>query len=421
MSEQYAFAIGFDRESEETGERPDDSWMQLLSRVSSAVAEAGLPPIESERWDEFGQGRVFWGSQAECDAVREVLLRFDLYIEEDRNLDPGYYSTADNTYYVDPVGQIYKICGGSIDVSIQLDMVSAIPLDAYRVKSIDPALDEQVQARLSSRAVADSEAESQPEPALESSASAFPEKTLAESTGTSEALENLQKQVEAQVNHISGLELQLRTALTQVDDFRNREAAKVERSTHESLQHQYEQQAQRVEALEAQLRQAEEQTRTLQEQAQQRSAQRDDRESAIAAAQQEAQKWQAQAEQAIDPAVHDAVQQKSAAQASQIQELQRVIQRLEQQLQETTANQSAQKISAGRYEAIEEDLNDKTALIADLRRTIQQQERDLREWQTVAEAKVDWAEHQALQAELRRLQARPKRGLFARLFGWLWR
>jgi hypothetical protein len=37
----------------------------------------------------------------------------------------------------------------------------------------------------------------------------------------------------------------------------------------------------------------------------------------------------------------------------------------------------------------------------------------------VAEAKVDWAEYQAVQSELQLLKAKQKRGLFSRLFGWL--
>jgi hypothetical protein len=434
MSEQYAFAIGFDREPEETSERPnDDDWAHLLEAVSTAISEARLPSIDSERWDEFGQGRVFWGTLAECASVRAILLRFELYVEEDRNLDPGYYATVDHTYCVDPVGQIYVVPGNGVDPHRPLETTNSIPLDAYRAKAIDPELDAQVQAKLQAMTNAAPRIESAPAPLTSASSpqvstsddTTVPaEETLLAPTIELEAYDARQRQLEQQTAEILALEQQLRTALTQVDNLSQEGVTKVDRSVHEPLRLQCEQQAQQLEELQSQLDNATAQVEAARAQMEGQFARINGLEQAIVQAQAQAREWQARAEQAIDSAIdpeaYETVQQKSSAQTTQILELQRFVQRLEQQLQDATA-QSAGKVNLSKYESLEQESKDKSALIADLRHTLQQQERDLREWQTVAEAKVDWAEHQELQAELQRLQARQKRGLFSRLFGWLWR
>jgi hypothetical protein len=139
MSEQYAFAIGFDVESDEADQLPDDHWKGLYEQIGRAIRESGLPSIDSERWDEFGQGRIFWGTKAECEAARRVLESFDVYVEEARNLDPGYYATPSHTYYVGDTGLIFLLPSDLDAAPLQpLETVDSIPLDSYRLKVVDP-------------------------------------------------------------------------------------------------------------------------------------------------------------------------------------------------------------------------------------------------------------------------------------------
>ena len=539
MSEQYAFAIGFDREPEETDDRPDDNWMRVLEQVSAAIVQANLSPIDSARWDEFGQGYVFWGTESDCTAVRQALSPFDLYIEEDRNLDQGYYATADHLYYVDLEGQIYKISDQSAHSNEPFEKICSIPLDAYRSRKVDPDLDAHVQAQIQAQTKIQAQshqakgiaqtsdfpaesisAESIEAPLIETSAaemslsnasdpqvatsseskvagleraengvaenSTLEAPLVDENPANSQAIEAATagsdtapsktevvsktvtlatyvqqlRQLKQKTSQISELELRLRTALVQVEALKGQLASQPQ-TLSQNPSTQPAPQIQALEELRAQLYDSSEQNRLLQEQSErqtarmteleqalsaaqahieEKSAQIAELEQAIASAQEQLQIIQAQDEQkygqigeleqavaalrqASVPTVtaedHERVQQKSAAQEAQVLELYRQIQRLELRLQDVSS-QSDQKVGLSKYQALEEDARDKASMIAELRHTLQQQERDLREWQTVAEAKVDWAEHHQLQEELRRLQSRKKRGLFSRLFGWLW-
>jgi hypothetical protein len=457
MSEQYAFAIGFDRELEESGEGLDEGWTDLLDEVAPAIIAAGLPPIDSERWDEFGQGRVFWGTNAECESVRRVLSQFDLYIEEDRNLDPGYYATVDHTYYVDTEGEIYvlsdlRTADHNPALPYALETICSIPLDAYRLKGIDLEVDAQVQSILRESAPRSETVETSSSEALFSedlpltdpvTDPAFEDPVLEDPVLEEAVLEDpfslldsvsqsqpvsmvpadihyeLQMQSAQQAAQIVELEHRLRLILVQVDELQNAASTHIEPGVHERLKLQCDQQTQRIGVLQTQLQNTVEQFAAVQQQLDQQSAHIVEIEQALAQAQLQAREWELKAEQAVSPEVYEKVQQQCAAQDAQIYEMQQFIQRIEQQLKDMTA-QSEQKVDASRYEALEQDATDKATLIQELRRTLQQQERDLKEWQTVAEAKVDWSEHQALREELERLQFRKKRGLLSRLFGWLW-
>jgi hypothetical protein len=459
MSEQYAFAIGFDRElelSEGLDQSLDEGWTHLLREVAAAIGAAGLPTLYSERWDEFGQGRVFWGTKAECELVRQVLSQFDLYIEEDRNLDTGYYATAHHTYYVNAEGEIYVLLDWSTTehnfiLQGSLEKIHSIPLDAYRLRKIDPGMDEQVQALLRGTAsqpeiVADvpsetffSEDELFTDPVSEGSilenlvSEDLAAKNLnlddrsADSVGQSPSVPTVSADVYAELQaksaqqaaQIMELEHRLRTVLVQVDHLQNAASTQIDLNVHERLKLQCDQQAQRIEALQTQLQNAAEQFAMLQQQVAQQSNHVLEMEQALAQAQFQVHRWESEAEQAVNPEVYEKAQQQTLAQAAQIHDLQQFIQRLEQQLKDATA-QAEQKIDSSKYEALEQDAAHKSAMIKELRRTLQQQERDVREWQTVAEAKVDWTEHQALREELQRLQSRKKRGFIARLFDWIW-
>jgi hypothetical protein len=454
MSEQYAFAIGFDRELEESGDGLDEGWANRLDEVANAMITAGLPAIDSDRWDEFGQGRVFWGTKAECESVRQVLSQFDLYTEEDRNLDSGYYATAHHTYYVDAEGEIYVLPDWSTAdpnsehrlTSISLENICAIPLDAYRLKTIDRELDAQVQAILRGAA-------SQPEiiessfsdplfaeeislmdPAIEDPVSdnlalqtLTPENSLPKTVLQSPPIPMVPADVHAELQATSAqqgaqimeLEHRLRAVLIQVDQLHSAALTQVDPKVHERLKLQCDQQTQRIEALQTQVQSTADQFATLQQQAAHQANRVLELEQAIAQAQAQVHRLESEAEQAINPEVYNHAQQQTSAQTAQIQELQLFVQRLEQQLRDVTT-QAEQKVDVSKYDALEQDVADKAAVIKELRRNLQQQERDVREWQTVAEAKVDWSEHQALREELQRLQTRKKRGLFARLFDWIW-
>lgn len=454
MSEQYAFAIGFDRELEESGDGLDEGWANRLKEVATAIVAAGLPAIDSERWDEFGQGRVFWGTKAECESVRQVLSQFDLYTEEDRNLNPGYYATAHHTYYVDDEGEIYILPDWSTAehnaehslISSSLEKTCAIPLDAYRLKTIDREMDAQVQALLRGEASRSESIDSSFSDPLFAEGRSLTDLVLEDPVLEDLAVQTLTREnplpnpvlqslpipmipadVHAELQATSAqqgaqimeLEHRLRTVLIQLDQLQSAALTQVDPKAHERLKLQYDQQTHRVEALQTQVQSTADQFAALQQQVAQQSNHVLELEQAIAQAQSQAHRLELEAEQAISPEVHNKIQQQTLAQSAQIQELQQFVQRLEQQLKDVTA-QAEQKVDASKYDALEQDVADKSAMIKELRRNLQQQERDVREWQTVAEAKVDWSEHQALREELQRLQTRKKRGLFARLFDWIW-
>ncbi|MGB8702855.1 MAG: hypothetical protein WCD18_25850, partial [Thermosynechococcaceae cyanobacterium] len=190
---------------------------------------------------------------------------------------------------------------------------------------------------------------------------------------------------------------------------------------HIALQTTVSQQTHQIEALQTQLQQAQatvvasaplaDANVTLQQQVARQNAR-------IVELEQQVAQLHNQVVQAIDPQVHAALKQQVDTQTVQLQDMQNLTSQLEQQLQQASIS-AAQKVDVARYEAMEQEMADKAALVNEYRRTIQQLEREVQDWQTVAESKVDWTEYQALQNELQHLQARYKRGIASRLFGWL--
>jgi hypothetical protein len=358
MSEQYAFAIGFDVESDEADQLPDDHWKGLYEQIGKAIRESGLPSIESERWDEFGQGRIFWGTTTECEAVRRILEPFDVYVEEARNLDPGYYTTPNDTYYVSDTGLIHLLPSDLNTAPLPvLEIVDSIPLDSYRMKVVDPEFHAKCQALLG----------------VETNL-AFEGDSISEE----------ETKIDPQVHEALQAELaQLTTQLSAVTA-----RSSIERQDYETLQQTLSQQNLRETALELKLKEVESQLH----------------------------QWKQQAEAAIQPEAYASLQQQLDDKTTQIQDLQTFTKSLQEQLHEATALVS-QKIDPSRYKALEQDVADKATLIADLRRTVQQLEREAKEWQTVANAKVERSQHQALEEELQQLKLRQSKGLFSRLFG----
>jgi hypothetical protein len=360
MSEQYAFAIGFDDvESDEAEKLPEVHWIALYEQVAIAIQGAGLPPLDSERWDEFGQGRIFWGTKAECDAVKLVLDNFRLYIEEACNLETGYYATPNHTYFVSDAGTIYILPSDFATAQGQpLETTDAIPLDSYRFKVVDPDVDLQWK-KLFNAALNEAADLSVP--------------SMVETSAAKEDIFELHQQIATLSAELEPLKVEVVT--------------KVEPEVYATLEKQYTQQTNRITELESQQIFLEAQVVELQ---------------TLVSTQ-------------IDPQIHADLQQQFSSQTSQIQDLQQRLKHLDQQFRETSVL-SAQKVDPSRYNALEQDVKDKTTLINDLKRTVQQLERDLGEWQTVAEAKVEWSEYQALQDELKQYKMRRKKGLLGRLF-----
>jgi hypothetical protein len=448
MSEQYAFAIGFDVESmqDQTMEGSDLDWTHQTrpnwEEVAAAITAAGLPPITSERWDEFGLGRIFWGTKAECDAIHQVLSQFDLYIEEARNLDTGYYATANATYYVDDNGNIYSLpTDGQILNPSAIESTLSIPLDAYRLKVVDPSLDAQMQSFLSAGTIPPlMPMIGVPEiaPVVSSDLDVVAIQEPPEDYAT------LQAQFKRQSDHIQVLEQQVTAFEDQVAALQAASAAKVDPAAHTALQQEHTalqaeltQTVEQMQALQAQVQElsaaskvedpdAVRQSELLHEELAQQTTRIADLEAQLTQANAQTADWQQQLERAIDPDVHQQLQQQLQEQLHQNQSLQGLVQQLEQTVPRTDeAIQQRDEAIQQRDEAIQQqsalqqELTDNTSHVTELQKTVHQLEHDLNEWQTVAEAKVDWAEYQAVQSELQLLKAKQQRGLFSRLFGWL--
>jgi hypothetical protein len=421
---QYAFAIGFDFESSfDTEEDPSGSEaiaIQIES-VNAAIQGAGLPAIDSDRWDEFGQGRIFWGTKPECDAVKLALSQFPLFVQEERNLEVGYYATPTHTYYADEAGNLYQLLTpADSENDNRLELTPSIPLDAYRLKAIDPNLQALVERSLPNTTLPEPSSVPQsvespipaeihePQSSVPVSSADAEIAALQAQVGslTSEietlqttaatqgilALEavSLQSQVAQQAAYIHELERQVTVFEDQIAFLQSAVAAKIDPQLHANVEAQLAQQTQHIQQIEARLVQAENQVKES----------------------------QVKTEQGVDSQVYAQLQQQFNAKVTQTQELQQRIQRLEQQVQDAVAI-AAKKIEPAKYQTLEQSVTDITAQAESFRRTIQQLQRDLSEWQTVAEAKVEWSEYEALQQELRQLQAKQKRSLFSRLFGWL--
>jgi phage shock protein A len=426
---QYAFAIGFDFESSLNAVEDPPGSEEIaaqLESISATIQGAGLPALNSDRWDEFGQGRIFWGTKSECDAIKLVLSQFPLFVQEERNLESGYYATSTQTYYADEAGNLYQlITPADSENGNRLELILSIPLDAYRLKVIDPNLQAAVERSLST-ALPEQDvglAQEMPPPSVEPPIPAEMTEQAGLPISADQAIAALQAQVSSliseneilqtaaaaqkslvletvsfqsevaqQAAQIYELERQVTAFEDQIAFLQGAAAAKIDPQLHADVQAQLAQQIQQIQQTEARLAQAETQVK----------------------------EWQSRAEQGTASQVEALLQQLNAK-ATQTQELQQRIQRLEQQLQDAVAI-AAQKIEPSKYQALEQSMTDITAQAEGFRRTIQQLQRDLNEWQTVADSKVEWSEYQTLQEELRQLQVKQqKRGLFSRLFGWLFR
>ncbi len=420
MSEQYAFAIGFDVESDEADQLADDQWNNLYEQIGRAIHESGLPSIDSERWDEFGQGRIFWGTKTECEAVRQVLERFDVYVEEARNLDPGYYTTPSHTYYVSDTGLISLLPSDLNAVPSQsLETVDSIPLDSYRLKVVDPEFHTKCQALLRIESISDFSGdriesdESDESAALQDHVATLsvgePDQANHSTPVTPEVYSALEDRHAQQTARVTDLEAQVAHLQHEAD-------AKIDPQVHEVLQTELAQLTVQVSTLTARSDIERRDYETLQQTLSQQNLRETALELRLKEAETQIDQWKQQAEAAIQPETYASLQRQLEEQTAQIQDLQTFTKSLQQQLQEAT-DLASNRIDPSRYEAIEQDVADKAKLVENLRRMVQLLERETNEWQTVANAKVEWSQHKALQEELQQLKMRQRKGLFARLFG----
>lgn len=447
ISAQYAFAIGFDFESsgDELGRQPTET--ATLEAVSTAIRSAGLPEVSSDRWDEFGQGRIFWGTKAECDAVQQVLSQFTLFLQEERNLEAGFYATPESTYYVDEAGNLYAVLNPfGAEGDSALEATSSIPLDAYRLKTVDPHVQHSVARALSSLIAQDVSSLPPSEPStassiIETEASSPQDSEVklaaleAQIVSLTSALEALQTTAHASESELSASRAQIISLTSNIERLQAAAAAHTAlASKAQALEAQIDQQTTHIYELERQVTMFEDQIAALesiaatkidpqlyanlQTQLTQQTQHIQQLEERLAQAEGQVQQQQRQDESLIDPQAYAQLQQQLSAQTTQSQELQQRIWRLEQQLQDAIAV-AAQKVDPAKHQALEQSVADKTAQAEDLRRAMLQLQRDLTEWQTVAESKVEWAQYEAIQQELRQLQVKQKKGWFSRLFGWL--
>lgn len=67
--------IGFDS----TGFTYDDAaWREVIQLLERHLLSEGLPPVSSDRWEEWEAGCVFEGGEEEVSRVREILILYDV-------------------------------------------------------------------------------------------------------------------------------------------------------------------------------------------------------------------------------------------------------------------------------------------------------------------------------------------------------
>ncbi len=334
MSNQYAFAVAFDV----LPESPSLPWSEL----NAAIAAADLPDLDSNRWDEFGEGRIFWGTLAECEAVKQVLQPFSLEIQEERNLEVGYYATPEAVYYVDDAGNIFTLAPANGSGSLGPVMtVTTIPLDAFKTHTVAPEVAAKLQ--IAAQGLAPEQIT-----ALQAQIAALEQQVQ---TATAEAAQRidpavyqaLQQEVASQTAHIAELESHIQSLSAQAQDWQTQAQGKVDADLHATLQHQLREQAQHIQVVESQITDLEAQV----------------------------QKWQAIATGKVEPEEYAAAQKQLAAQSHQVMALEQEVATLAQQLQ------AAQSSVQGQAEAItnlEQDQSAKVTQIADLEQMLSQKD-----------------------------------------------
>jgi hypothetical protein len=440
MSEQqYAFAIGFDADATEMTPQQEANWQEMVQHITQAIAAANLPPVFSERWDEFGHGRVFWGSRTECGTVQQVLSQFPVVLQEERNLDEGYYALGAQRYYVTALGEIYELSvDGALEQPSPPQPLPSIPIDAYRLHNISPEMTQQVETIRQSEFIADSDVN--PSPVLETATTPVPDPIV------SAFVEDLQSEIKSLKEQVATLSNDLAQsraiAAVKIDPalfetLQQEYAAKQDqfeqlRQQHLDKQDQYIQLEREVPSLEAQIVALQEtiqeathpqELETLRTQLHQHQQQTHALEQQLQRSEAETAQLQARLQefqQFIDPQAHTELQTQFQAQSEEGEALRTKIRTLETELQQQqTELTTSHRLAQERNDTLVQDALVQSTQIAELERTVRQLQGEVQQWKAMAEEKVDFIEYQRLQQELTGLRGRLRQGIWGRLLGWL--
>lgn len=411
MTQQYPFAIAFDQQDTDNQDPVNpqitQDWQHLVQDIAAATEAAGLPGLNHPRWEEFGSGSIFWGTESECKTLKRVLSSFPIYLQEERNLDAGYYSTPESVYYVTEAGEIFGLTPTHTAQGSALAQYDSIPLDAFKTNQIAPELEARIQIALATKRSSPSQFSGEGNP-LES----MPVLQDELSTQAQQIL-TLEQQVEqltrdltaAQTAAANRVDLKVHTALqqqvtaqahqmtqlqTQVEEWQSLADAKVDAEVYAALEQQAAANTNQITALEAQVEHLTHELATAQEDVSQR----------------------------VDRQTYEALQQRSTEQTSRITELEQTVQRLQAQAEEWQALANA-KVEPELCETLRQQLSEQADRIADFEQQKQTLKHELSEWQAIATERVERADHEALLAKLQHLETKQSQGWFARLWSWL--
>lgn len=434
MSEQqYAFAIGFDADATEMTPQQQADWQEMVQHIAQAIAAANLPALFSERWDEFGQGRVFWGTQADCEAVRQIISQFPVVLQEERNLEEGYYAMGGQRYYVNALGEIYGLPGdGVFETPPSPQRLSSIPLDAYRLHNLSPEITQSVETILRAESVAESEvaqeiAERPAETATVDAVNPVASSPNPLSTGetSSEVSQSTPDPVvsafiEDLQSEISTLKEQVAALSNDLAKSRAIAAVKIEPAIFETLQQEYAGKQEQFEQLQQRYQDKQAQSTQLEEQVQSLSAQVAALQSAVPDTThlQELETLRTQLHQ--QQQTHTELQAQFQVQTEEGEALRTKIRTLETELlQHQEERATSSRLVQERNDTLVQDALTQSTQIVDLERNVRQLQGEVQQWKAMAEERVDFVEYQRVQQELTRLRGRLRQGIRGRLLGWL--
>jgi predicted nucleic acid-binding Zn-ribbon protein len=404
MSEQYAFAIGFDALVSELSPQQESDWQRVLQEINQVIAAAGLSDLFSDRWDEFGHGRIFWGTQAECTAIQQILCQFPVDVQEERNLEAGYYAVGAEVYYVTAQGDIYGSAVENASASTVIPL-SAIPLDAYRLRTVSTQIVNQF-GGMHQGLLAESVGNA-PQPPVETMAAILPlasEAELAESSVVPSALslESIPLGIamdhaepgEADINDpivstfVGGLQTEINRLQEQIVSLSNElaqsqaiAAAKIDPVLFETQQQQYAAQQERYAQLEQQYAAQREQCAQLEQQVQTLETQWAD----------------------IIPAETDGPSLETLKR--ELEQQQHQNHALAEQLQ-TMRNQSDRAIAREEYESIQQQLAQRNARVVELEQLLSRSEDEMVPLKAIQQSYEDLQiQFQRQETELEELKA----------------
>lgn len=418
MTQQYPFAIAFDQQDSDNQDPVNpqimQDWQHLMQDIATATEAAGLPGLNHPRWEEFGSGSIFWGTESECKTLKRVLSSFPIYLQEERNLDAGYYSTPESIYYVTEAGEIFGFTPTHTAPNSALVQYDSIPLDAFKTNQISPELEARIQIALATKRSSPSQFSGEDNPL--------------------ESMPVLQDQLSTQAQQILTLEQQVEQLTRDLTVAQTAVANRVDLGVHTALQQQATDQARQLSAFEQTVHQLQAQVEewqsladakvdaevytALEQQAAAKTSQITALEAQVEHLTHELAIAQENVSQKVDLQTYEALQQRSTEQASQITEFEQTVQRLQAQAEEWQALANA-KVEPELCETLRQQLSEQADRITDFEQQKQTLKHELSEWQSIATERVERADYEALLAKLQHLEAKQRQGWFARLLSWL--